>query len=1183
MRRLGPALLVAAALTALALLVLHVLETPEAVTEKPVAPEASRAATAPAASPTAEGGLPRPIAAAETALHSGHVGADGAESGAVTWAGRTLRGRVTIADGGALPADLALVASGRRPRPDVRGLRELMGEGGESGGLVELQPLTPPQTGSAEPANADAWRPGPERLLRLATAEVGADGRFEMHDLPVGGAWIATEAEHLYVHPALRVGRDDDEVDVPLVRGASVRGRVLDVSGAPVAGAEIEGASRFDPWMVFDAGASMVKTARVPTDAQGAFTLPRIPAGVPLTLRVAAAHRSELRPEHVDLPPLQPGERRQLDLVLRTGGTISGRVLDADDAPVRQAKVAVRRTDLSLANMNTLADGETLQTADHTDAEGRFRVQGLPDGSYEVRLAEPGYRPVSSGSRALASGADLADIVLRADAGLSIEGRVVDGAGAPIAHAVVQAFRPPSFTDMAAALDRESRPELPVQPDGSFRLSGYDEGSVQLRASARGYRMARQDVQAGTAGLLVVLEPTVALSGIVVSLGDGEPVPTFTVSLAPAGGLFSLADPFGMEERFESVQPRVAFRDRDEGDFTIGDLGPGAWDLTVMAEGFGVTTLPGLEVGAEGRRGLVVMLPPEASVSGHVVAARSGLPVEGAQVGPGGGSLVETMSAGLTGTTQGATSDAQGRFRLGGLGGGELRLRVQHRAFRELVLEPLVLAPGEQRDLGVLRLPAGSVIFGRVLDGLGRPAPDVMVMASDALGTSLKRARTDAEGRYRIEGLAPNTYNVMRMDFTMNFGSDSGPMDFMKDMVFTTVKLGEDEEREVDLRVKASGGTRLHGTVAAPDGPVAGAMVMLIPEEGGWGKIAFGTSGEAGDYELENVEAGRYALQCVVLDDGFVAGNAPGSPVLDPIVIGGLPEQRHDVRLAGGTLHGTVSGARDGRRLAGVRVVLERVDDARPDAALFAASGNRVGEEFTDGAGNFRFRHLPTGDYELVAGGRNLMELGTPGWSVTRVGELRVVDGSPGFSVQVELQPAGGAAGTLRDPTGAPLSGVSAWAKGANGSWNGTLSEASSDAGGRWALHDLSPGGWTLAFGGAGRALTLVPGVLVREGETTRLDVTLRPGTRLLLDGNGRATGRLQLRLSGADGLLPTGLSSLDEILGGAALGGRRVVGTYAPGPYHLEVISEGGDPIHAQDLVLGADGRDVVVTLPEP
>ncbi|HTE05432.1 MAG TPA: carboxypeptidase-like regulatory domain-containing protein [Planctomycetota bacterium] len=1087
-----------------------------------------------------------------------------AANGAGTEATRSIAGHVSMADGGVLPAGLVVVAFRARPAPHLSSLRDTVGNreawNGEDGDDGDG---TKPPFGGGE--HHGSWSPEPAATPRAA---VGADGSFLLAGVPARTLWLTVDDALLYADPAVRVGAGESAAELRLVRGATLAGRLTGPDGEPVVKGSVGIGTRFDPFVVFDRSARMLELT-VQADADGRYVARQVPAGLAL-LVAASTGAGRLQPRTTEIRALQPGEARTLDLSLPVGNSVAGRVVTEDKTPLAGARVRLSRLDQSMlqASMASLA-GNALQADMKSDGEGRFRFAPVPDGEYEVVLGDTSWRQVHSAKLALKDGAEVRDVLLVTDPGLAIAGRVLDESGQPVKGASVKGFKPPSMMSMRSSMDQALRASVTTGADGRFRISGFDAGALRVTARAEGFKPGRLDAQAGDEEVVLTLAALTSVSGIVVSLSDGEPVPDFRVSLLPEGGLFDLANMDKMEERMGSVRASHPFHGSEDGTFTLKDVPPGSYDLTVTSTGFASTKLAGVEVDASGARGLVVMLPPEAMVSGTIVSGRDGLPIDGAVVTTSKGGMMSVMTDSIVGSGPEATTGSDGTFKLKGLtGNATLSLTVKHPAFRELALAEQVLVPGEARDLGRIALATGACVHGHVLDTGGAPVPGTTVMASNITGSVIKRSSADDSGAYRIEGLPPGSYNVMRLDMSMSLGSDN-PGDIMKDMVFRLVTLADSEDKEVDLTPKATGGTHLTGHVRASDGVVTTAVLNLIPERGGLAGMQFSTTYKEGRYEISGVAAGSFVLQVTVLDGSnqATAGQAT-SPIAERIVIGGLPEQQHDVQLPGGEIHGSVESELDGAMLPGVRVLLERVDEGRPDFGLAAATHGRVGESYTSAQGGFRFRFLPEGSYELVAGGQNLIGMGAQGWAQTRVQDVSPSMSGPGFGVRIKVRPSGGIEGFVHSTAGSPLSGVGVWVADGNGAWQSTLSEIASDAGGAYSVGALQEGSWTLAFRDGSHALKLVAGVLVKEGKTTRQDVSLQPGVALQLATGGHTPGSLQTTLIGPDGPVPTGLVAMGDLMTMTDLGSALNLGTFAPGSYHLTVTS-GGEALLSTTVTL--------------
>jgi hypothetical protein len=308
------------------------------------------------------------------------------------------------------------------------------------------------------------------------------------------------------------------------------------------------------------------------------------------------------------------------------------------------------------------------------------------------------------------------------------------------------------------------------------------------------------------------------------------------------------------------------------------------------------------------------------------------------------------------------------------------------------------------------------------------------------------------------------------------------------------------------------------------------------------------------------------------------SGTPTSSPALETVDVSG-GEQRHDIRLPGGVLNGVVENRANGDPVPGVRVLLERTDDAMPKLAVLKATGGRVAEGYAGPDGHFKFRYLPEGTYTVVAGGRNVVGMGAEGWAVTRVPDVRVTGGGPGFTVHVKVSPAGAVAGRVSDLKGQPLAGVSVWFRDPDGRWQSTFSEVTTDSAGEYTANSLTPGSWSLAFRDATHGLRLVPEVLVRTGETTPVDVTLDPGVPLNLAIGDHDPWSLMVLLEGPDGPIPTDLVSMDQLMGED--GALMQLGVFGPGPYHLRVMSGGQSILDTTVVLVAGSGAHLVPLAP--
>ncbi len=368
-----------------------------------------------------------------------------------------------------------------------------------------------------------------------------------------------------------------------------------------------------------------------------------------------------------------------------------------------------------------------------TDERGRLRLASGP-GDYFVAVRAPDKAP---GWRDVVrpSGEALTHLRVTLEAGHGLVGRtVVRGTGEPL-PLVTLSFIPHGrkLEDWEAAeAPEEERVYATSDARGAFRVEGLASGAWALWARAPGHgQVFLRDVRVpATEPLEVALSRAGVIEGFVVD-ASGRPAPgaevlvnggypPVVVTTGPGGG-------FSAE--VEAGPHGVSARRGDEA---------GALDSPVVVAAGGTV------------RGVRVRLGAGARFEGRVVARRSGAPVVGA--------TVHVSPAGEHGDSGRAVTDERGHYAIGGLAAGAHDVVVTAPGFSEFFQRGVTLAPGE-RFLLEAELSGVGAVEGTVRDAAGRPLEGVRVVVGErwwleSLSTTRPEARTNAEGVYRLEGLA---------------------------------------------------------------------------------------------------------------------------------------------------------------------------------------------------------------------------------------------------------------------------------------------------------------------------------------------------------------------------------------------------------------------------------------------
>lgn len=355
-----------------------------------------------------------------------------------------------------------------------------------------------------------------------------ASGQFSMKGL-VAGTYDLTHGADGFPSAKDPTGVDTTgktrvEVDLTLQSGGTVVGTVVTQSGQPVPGVKVR--ARTERWAF---------RSEVMTRDDGGFRITGIRPG---PVRVVASHGfgDELRRpgQSDDDPPgvevtAVAGQEVSVQLVVEDqSGEISGRIVDAEGAPITDGYVSAHReSDAAGANKANTRRFARWSWYDRkpvlTDPEGRFTVTSLSPGNYTLR----GYR--RGGGEAFAEGVAVgSQITLTIATPGSISGVVRRDDGQPPAEFSV------SVNDRKTGFSRTERFFRLL--DGTFTVRDLPAGEFTVAAQApEGVGKHTVTLEQGqeVTGLEFTLESLVTVVGRMVELDGETPIPGLMVMVQP--------------------------------------------------------------------------------------------------------------------------------------------------------------------------------------------------------------------------------------------------------------------------------------------------------------------------------------------------------------------------------------------------------------------------------------------------------------------------------------------------------------------------------------------------------------------------------------------------------------------------------------------------------------------------
>jgi protocatechuate 3,4-dioxygenase beta subunit len=521
------------------------------------------------------------------------------------------------------------------------------------------------------------------------------------------------------------------------------------------------------------------------------------------------------------------------------------------------------QTSVNIAQMTSVRRTAT------TDAQGAFEFRDLPEGSYRLS-ANPGqyaaaYLPTVFGAKKLigpgifdpgqpiqlAAGQAFAKATIALPRGGVITGRVSDENGDPLARVQVYTLFYP------AGSSRPMRTGMAGQTDdlGQYRLFGLTPGDYVVVAEVRSPTFVQPNAPPETEdekiGLMTSYYPGTAdeesaqrvqarsgaeTTGIEFRMASGRLFHVSGMVVDSQGRPLSRSNG-SMNRRSGAVGgTSFGFSVDEQGRFQMRSIPPGSYRLNVRQQQQGPRNADGspadpgefasmpLTISSDVEN-IMVTTSPGVTITGNVVF-ENGPP----QLQPNQQSFQMRVTAQMPDPENfmGAPSPPPAlvgpdlTFTMKGMAGEFLlRASAPGNSVKAIMLgaEDITDTPREFRAtdrVTVVMTSRLSTLEGNVTDGKGEPVAGagLIVFSEDKASwrwnsIRTRRSSVDQNGHYRISGLLPGRYFIIAMPRERanvpSFGSDPGFFETLsKDA--TSLVVGDDEQRQVDLKLIAAGG-----------------------------------------------------------------------------------------------------------------------------------------------------------------------------------------------------------------------------------------------------------------------------------------------------------------------------------------------------------------------------------------
>ena len=811
-----------------------------------------------------------------------------------------------------------------------------------------------------------------------------------------------------------------------VVSAATVSGRILDSSGAPVAGARVVAEPyRTDEAVLVDdtKGSSPSPIVETSTDASGRFQVKLEKPGVEVSLRVMPG----ALPGALIAGPFDSSEDVALDDVeLPAPEKVSGRVVDEAGKGIAGARVRAARS------LSFDEDGVVFYFEATTGADGSYAIANAPAGagSLAVRAAE--FVPQREQSLQRRS---VANVTLKR--GGTIRGTVVDPSGKPAPDVTVIAGAVAGKTDAA----------------GAFQLAGVAAGSASVEAFGKDDTTARRDTvrvkKSETTDVALKLGKSASITGSVIDEKTRRPLPGVRVAAETATMPFLRRG----ESRSRSA------RTDGKGRFRIAGIAVRPYTVRASKTDYLPSRMEGITPSVSAPATVAIALQRAAGISGRVTD-EAGAAVGGARIGFARDRNIRAIMRGdassVLGGRAGVTTGPDGTFQMRGLAPEKNRtLEAAKPGWVTAKRHGVTLKVGEQVKNVTLVLRKGLEARGRVVDSAGQPVVGAEIHVSQPergggrmmiqLG-GMNRERPDAtsgaDGTFRVAGLEAGEYAA------------------------AVTRDGYATKRLPVVKVESPGPSDW-GSIVLPAGtPIVGAIRNSKGEAVVGAEVfAFGegsgprdtTSDLEGKFRLDGF--GERPVMLNVRADGYASLLRRVTPSLEEVVF---------VLKTSGTIRGRVEDAGSKRPLTDFSASYTEAQAGFAGGVRMVMAGAGENEKtFQSTDGTFELSDVPPGKWNVRAS--------SPGYRPADVSGIEVGEGETKEGVVLSLKKGGVVTGRVLDPrrgAGVPNASVT-WSESSDASgfgaaaammarMSGDAIAATTDADGRFRFEGLPSGRLTI-------------------------------------------------------------------------------------------------------------------------
>ncbi|MCD4657984.1 MAG: carboxypeptidase regulatory-like domain-containing protein [Planctomycetes bacterium] len=763
------------------------------------------------------------------------------------------------------------------------------------------------------------------------------------------------------------------------------------------------------------------------------------------------------------------------------------------------------------------------------DADGKFEFTEIISGKYKIAAFAENFGFATSSLIQLGED-DEKYVEKTIMAGFRLFGNIHDSEKKNLEseeiHCVLLEAAGDSWQGLAAATGKSD-------DAGNYEIKGLKSGQYWIQVTLEGYATYR--------GMVVISEDTqkdfeLTIGGAIhgfVKDEEGNPVTKFKASC------FLDSDELN-QNAVDKIAAQFKSFENELGEFMFYNLSENKYAIEIVSDAYAQTIEEQIQVEKGKTTEVEIIVASGITLAGIVLEQETDKPIANAKV-----SIADTIkiksgdqsfdfpyieSKELTTVT-----DSEGKFTISGLPKKTVHVWISHEDYPQV--KTSVNFVGEiKSEYKFYMVGSSSTVFGKVYDENETPVEGRTVLIQ-LTGTQVRKtAKTDKNGEYRIEKIAPGSYLIILLSEANS----------VEELASFSINMGE----QLEINFGIEKGITVSGTVSKNGEPIKTRNVTFTYQDSSTALKITATSDE-GKYKVILSKPGKYTVLIQGYDMKFGALTSRFE-----IEVPDVTEHVEDFEILENSVTGMVLSEADNKPMHRSAVIIESMSSSNSQNSVHDIARTYCGNTATNEAGEFKLVEVSAGKYRITISAEGF---------ATKIIENVVIsgNGTKNDLGRIFLKQETKITGFVTDDSAAPVPYATFTITDSKGQKVSSLIPIRGGKDGKYTISRLSEGTYTISVHANGYAKKTLSPVKIGQETEMNLDIILSKGASLTVfvkDTENKMLKNVSVKLYGSSGYVKPIFKGLQEFTppGITDITGKNVRGSLSAGLYTVVVSTDG-------------------------